>query len=117
MKTLEGHEDNVRVLAVGDRHVFSGSWDKTIRVWDLETLECTKVHQCPPISAPLRPVGALLGNANGGLQLGLCPRVLASVASVALRFAADAARWHSVKTKWRRLQCLAGSWHAVHVLV
>lgn len=32
MKTLEGHEDNVRVLAVGDRHVFSGSWDKTIRV-------------------------------------------------------------------------------------
>lgn len=46
MKTLEGHEDNVRVLAVGDRHVFSGSWDKTIRVWDLETLECTKVHQC-----------------------------------------------------------------------
>lgn len=43
MKTLEGHEDNVRVLAVGDQQVFSGSWDKTIRVWDLETLECSKV--------------------------------------------------------------------------
>jgi WD domain, G-beta repeat len=43
MKTLEGHEDNVRVLAVGDRQVFSGSWDKTIRVWDLDTLECSKV--------------------------------------------------------------------------
>jgi WD40 repeat protein len=45
MKTLEGHEDNVRVLAVGDRQVFSGSWDKTIRVWDLDTLECSKVRQ------------------------------------------------------------------------
>lgn len=43
MKTLEGHEDNVRVLAVGDQQVFSGSWDKTIRVWDLDTLECSKV--------------------------------------------------------------------------
>lgn len=43
MKTLEGHEDNVRVLAVGDRYVFSGSWDKTIRVWDLDSLECSKV--------------------------------------------------------------------------
>ncbi len=44
MKTLEGHEDNVRVLAVGDNQVFSGSWDKTIRVWDLDTLECSKVR-------------------------------------------------------------------------
>jgi WD40 repeat protein len=44
MKTLEGHEDNVRVLAVGERQVFSGSWDKTIRVWDLDTLECSKVY-------------------------------------------------------------------------
>ena len=31
-KTLEGHDDNVRVLAVGDRYMFSGSWDKSIRV-------------------------------------------------------------------------------------
>jgi WD40 repeat protein len=31
LKTLEGHEDNVRVLAVGERYVFSGSWDKSIR--------------------------------------------------------------------------------------
>lgn len=41
--TLEGHEDNVRVLAVSDRYLFSGSWDKTIRVWDLQTLSCVKV--------------------------------------------------------------------------
>lgn len=31
LRTLEGHEDNVRVLAVGESHVFSGSWDKSIR--------------------------------------------------------------------------------------
>ena len=42
LKTLQGHEDNVRVLTVGERHVFSGSWDKTIRVWDAETLTCMK---------------------------------------------------------------------------
>ncbi len=43
LKTLEGHDDNVRVLAVGDRHMYSGSWDKTIRVWSLSTLECVRV--------------------------------------------------------------------------
>lgn len=32
VKTLEGHDDNVRVLAVSDRYMFSGSWDKSIRV-------------------------------------------------------------------------------------
>lgn len=32
VKTLEGHDDNVRVLAVGEQFMFSGSWDKTIRV-------------------------------------------------------------------------------------
>ena len=32
LRTLEGHEDNVRVLAVGQGSLFSGSWDKTVRV-------------------------------------------------------------------------------------
>ena len=43
LRTLEGHEDNVRVLAYGGRYLFSGSWDKTIRVWDVETLECMRI--------------------------------------------------------------------------
>lgn len=32
LRTLEGHDDNVRVLAVGHNSLFSGSWDKTVRV-------------------------------------------------------------------------------------
>ena len=39
LRTLEGHEDNVRVLAVGERYVFSGSWDKSIR--------CAHAHNAP----------------------------------------------------------------------
>ena len=31
LRTLEGHEDNVRVLAVGEHFLYSGSWDKSIR--------------------------------------------------------------------------------------
>ena len=38
LRTLEGHEDNVRVLAVGDSYVFSGSWDKSIRCASLIVL-------------------------------------------------------------------------------
>ncbi len=57
-RTLEGHEDNVRVLTVGSRHVFSGSWDKTIRVWDIDTLECIKVRR--PCGTPVLALGVKL---------------------------------------------------------
>ena len=40
---MEGHEDNVRVLAVGQGCLFSGSWDKTVRVWGADSLACTRV--------------------------------------------------------------------------
>ena len=33
VKTLEGHTDPVIALAVSGSKLFSGSWDKTIRVW------------------------------------------------------------------------------------
>lgn len=61
VKTLEGHEDNVRVLAVGETCMFSGSWDKTIRVWDLRTLECIKV-----LEGHTEAVLALAGGWGGG---------------------------------------------------
>jgi len=34
-----GHEDNVRVLAASETHLFSGSWDKTVRAWELPCAE------------------------------------------------------------------------------
>ncbi|QLH37556.1 MAG: hypothetical protein HWD61_07120 [Parachlamydiaceae bacterium] len=32
---LEGHKDGVTSLAVQDRILFSGSWDQSVRFWDL----------------------------------------------------------------------------------
>ena len=44
LKVCSGHTDNVRVLALDSRFLYSGSWDKTIRCWDLQNnLECVKV--------------------------------------------------------------------------
>ena len=30
-------------LQVDDQKIVSGSYDKTIRIWDIETLNCTRV--------------------------------------------------------------------------
>ena len=35
--TLQGHTDGVRALAVGRGKLFSGSFDSTMRVWDVAT--------------------------------------------------------------------------------
>lgn len=40
MRTLEGHQEAVLALAVGDRFLVSGSYDTTVRFWDLTTLRC-----------------------------------------------------------------------------
>ena len=40
IKTLTGHTDAVRTLAVAGNKLFSGSYDGTLRVWDVHTLEC-----------------------------------------------------------------------------
>ena len=53
LRTLEGHEDNVRVLAVGDSYVFSGSWDKSIRSASLIHLPSSPcLGDTPVCSAP-----------------------------------------------------------------
>ena len=38
---LEGHSKAVRSIAVSGTRIFSGSSDKTIRVWDISTLTHT----------------------------------------------------------------------------
>jgi F-box and WD-40 domain protein CDC4 len=40
---LEGHSEPVRALAVHGRTCVSGSYDKTVRVWDIVTGECVHV--------------------------------------------------------------------------
>ena len=41
---LKGHEGYVWKLAeLADGRLASGSWDKTIRIWDLEFHDCAKV--------------------------------------------------------------------------
>ncbi|KAK4050456.1 hypothetical protein OIV83_003526 [Microbotryomycetes sp. JL201] len=40
---LKGHTDSVYCIQFDDKHVISGSRDKTIRIWDLRTAECIKV--------------------------------------------------------------------------
>lgn len=37
-----GHRDTVRCLQVDDDKVISGSYDMTLKVWDLRTGQCRK---------------------------------------------------------------------------
>ncbi|KDP27447.1 hypothetical protein JCGZ_19808 [Jatropha curcas] len=39
-KSLKGHTGTVTCVTVGDKRLYSGSMDNTIRVWDLSTLQC-----------------------------------------------------------------------------
>jgi len=43
IKTLSGHTDAVRALAVAGGRLFSGSYDGTVRVWDEASLNCIEV--------------------------------------------------------------------------
>jgi F-box/WD-40 domain protein 7 len=37
IRVLEGHTEAVLALAVSDTHLVSGSYDATVRFWDLQT--------------------------------------------------------------------------------
>ena len=43
--TLQGHTSRVRCLVVHNNILYSGSWDKTIRAWNLDTNECIAALQ------------------------------------------------------------------------
>ena len=43
--TLQGHTRGVFCLVVHNNILYSGSWDKTIRAWNLDTNECITVSR------------------------------------------------------------------------
>jgi F-box/WD-40 domain protein MET30 len=40
---MEGHKSGVHCLDFNENTLITGSGDKTIRMWDMQTRECTKV--------------------------------------------------------------------------
>lgn len=46
VQTLSSHDDTVESLTVDSQNLFSASWDHTIRVWDLDTLDCKGTLKC-----------------------------------------------------------------------
>lgn len=42
VQVLEGHLEAVLALAVSARHLVSGSYDTTVRFWDLESFRCVR---------------------------------------------------------------------------
>mmetsp|Transcript_33463 Transcript_33463/g.105419 ORF Transcript_33463/g.105419 Transcript_33463/m.105419 type:complete len:691 (-) Transcript_33463:7-2079(-) len=43
VKELEGHKDAVMCLTRNEVDLFSGSWDRTVRQWDLSSFSCKRV--------------------------------------------------------------------------
>mmetsp|Transcript_42046 Transcript_42046/g.65743 ORF Transcript_42046/g.65743 Transcript_42046/m.65743 type:complete len:721 (+) Transcript_42046:293-2455(+) len=43
MASLKGHTDAVLSLAAQQDHLYSGSWDGTIREWNIQDLTCTRI--------------------------------------------------------------------------
>ena len=65
MKTLTGHTDAVRALAVADNRLFSGSYDGTVKVWDTDELTCLQT-----LSGHTGPVRTLVYSGEHWLALG-----------------------------------------------
>lgn len=59
---LEGHTDTVYCVQFDERKIITGSRDRTLRVWDIKTLQCVKVIGNPKPSGqthanqPLTPI-------------------------------------------------------------
>src|SRR5262249_21688381 len=45
VKTLEGHSESLRAVCISEdgRWALSGSWDTTMRLWDLATGQCQRI--------------------------------------------------------------------------
>ena len=55
VRVLEGHNEAVLALAVGDTFLVSGSYDTSVRFWSLDTLRCVRCAgraACRPLVCP-----------------------------------------------------------------
>jgi F-box and WD-40 domain protein 1/11 len=44
---LEGHQDTVYCVQFDERKIITGSRDRTIRIWDMDTMKCVKILGTP----------------------------------------------------------------------
>lgn len=69
MQTLQGHHDSVRIViwSPDSTTLFSGSYDQTVRLWDINRGQCDAILSHPGIvwSAALAPDGATLAVCGG----------------------------------------------------
>ena len=45
LQALDGHQEAVLALAVGDSFLVSGSYDTTVRFWSLDGLRCIRYQR------------------------------------------------------------------------
>src|SRR4029077_19359012 len=76
LRTFEGHSDVVAAISLSadGRHVLSGSWDRTARLWDVATGRCLRsfdIHPAKATAAVLSADGrfALTGCDDGSIKL------------------------------------------------
>ena len=88
-----GHTDAVRALAMADNKLFSGSYDGTVKVWDVETLECLKT-----LAGHTGPVRTLVYSGGHMFSGSYDKTVYHSCAS-------STCVWTTVPEKWTELRC------------
>src|SRR6267154_488420 len=74
VREYEDHEGHLRGLAVFPygRRMVTGSWDKTLRLWDLKdgtVLKKMKGHRHAVSSVAISPNGQLVASGDGGGEL------------------------------------------------
>ena len=63
LRTLSGHAGSIYSLAISPQGLLaSGSWDRTIKVWDLNTTSQANVSSVSPVSPRINPVSRGVGS-------------------------------------------------------